>query len=140
MKKHRNFLVGTIATICLTTVMPFSVLAGNIGDSKLPEKFISYTGWADTSYRNKNDYTSHYIMNNSGFDLWVISQNVDKKNLTVRGHAIVRGGEWFIYNKIKEKGFNSCRLHISTATSGTSGKLSGKWSPDSVGNYPVANP
>ena len=31
MKKHRNFLVGTIATICLTTVMPFSVLAGNIG-------------------------------------------------------------------------------------------------------------
>ena len=84
-------------------------------------------------YGQKKIKTSHYIKNNSGFDLWVRSLSSSNVNCTLRDHAIVKGGEWFIYNKVKENGYSSCKLDITTARAGVSGTLRGLWSPDSVG-------
>lgn len=137
---RKKLAVGVAAAMCLTTMMSLPVFAADTGNTHLPSQFVSYTSWKQTLYRGKEDYSSHYVWNTSGFDLWVESQNPSGGNETVNGYAIVPGGEWFVYNDVKEDGHNSCRLNISTSTPGTSGILNGEWSPDSYGNYPVANP
>ena len=73
--------------------------AGNVSDTALPTKKIefAYSKAAQTPLRTKEDKTSHYIKNNSGFDLWVRSLSSSNVNCTLRDHAIVKGGEWFIY-------------------------------------------
>lgn len=116
--------------------------AGNISDEELPTKKIefSFATAAQTRLRQKLDKTSHYIKNTSGFDLWVRSLSSTNENCTYKFHAIVKSGEWFIWNEVGERKFTQCKLDISTATAGTTGILRGVWSPDSVGNYPVANP
>lgn len=81
-------------------------------------------------------------MNNSGFNLWVISYDRYYNNRTQGLRVIIPGGEWFITNSVyKANGYRPdlCRLNITAGTSGVSGYLKGKWSPDSVGSYPVAN-
>nr|WP_296957443.1 DUF2712 domain-containing protein [uncultured Mediterraneibacter sp.] len=116
--------------------------AGNVTDKPLPNKKISFdfSTAAKTNLEYKRDDTSHYIKNTSGFNLWVRSLSSTGANCTLRKHAIVQTGEWFIYNTVYEKGYSKCRLDITTAASGVSGNLKGYWSPDSVGSYPVANP
>ena len=116
--------------------------AGNVTDTNLPTKKISfsYDTAARTPLRTKEDKTSHYLKNTSGFNLWVRSLNSSNVNCTYKSYAIVKPGEWFIWNTVKESGYSSCKLDITTATSGTTGTLRGVWSPDSVGSYPAANP
>lgn len=36
--------------------------------------------------------------------------------------------------------YSQCRLSICTNVSGVTTTLHGKWSPDSIGSYPIANP
>lgn len=69
--------------------------AGNVSDTALPTKKIefAYSKAAQTPLRTKEDKTSHYIKNNSGFDLWVRSLSSSNVNCTLRDHAIVKGGE-----------------------------------------------
>lgn len=98
------------------------------------EKYIS-----DTRYKDDDSY--HYVMNNSGFDLWVMSKvKQNGSSLVKGGHAIVPGGEWFITNFVFENNYRTCFLDITASKSGVSGNLKGKWSTDSVGYYPIANP
>ena len=116
--------------------------AKNNSDTSLPNKKVSFSfsSAAQTDLRAKEDSSSHYIKNNSGFDLWVRSLNSSNTNLTYKGRAIVKGGQWRIHNSIYEKGYRSCKLDITSAKSGVSGYLKGVWSPDSLGSYPFANP
>lgn len=137
MKKR--FFSALCVCLCLmgTTVTAF---ANNHQDSTLPTKFISYTTWADTANRSKTDDSSVYIKNTSGMDLWVVVRSSSGVNCTYNEHAIVGKGSWLMHNTVYEKGYKSCNLHISTAKTSVSGKLSGAWSPDSAGPYDYANP
>lgn len=138
-KKSLGWVLSCI--VCLSMILSVSALAAETRDEELPNKKIefSYNTAAQTRVRNKTNATSHYIYNKSGFNIWVRSL-VGNVNTTLRGHAIIPTAERFIYNNVYERGYRSCRLDITTATSGTTGILRGVWSPDSVGNYPVANP
>lgn len=145
--RKTKWLMGSLLSLVLVVALEVPAFAKEpetrtIEDSTFPTRFIGYSTSSgyNTILRGKDDKSYHYIMNTSGFNLWVISKaGRDKSNQTIGGHAIVPNGEWFIANLIKERGYSTCYLNITTATSGTSGYLSGKWSPDSVGNYPVVN-
>jgi hypothetical protein len=89
--------------------------------------------------RAKDDASSHYIHNTSGFNLWVRSMTPGNTNRTINDHAIVPSAQRRVRNTIKENGGSSCKLNITTATSGTTGNLTGVWSPDCAGSYPAAN-
>ena len=61
-------------------------------------------------------------------------------NKTVNGRAIIPSGtQRRIRNTIKESGYLQCKLGITSAKSGVSGRVSGKWSPDCAGTYQAAN-
>lgn len=110
-------------------------------DSTIPHTFIgySYSSGLNTDVRAKEDKTWNYVNNTSGFNLWVETHATDGSNQTKGGHAIVPTGQYFITNYVKETHHDYCYLNITTANQGTSGWLSGAWSPDSVGSYPVVN-
>ena len=80
-------------------------------------------------------------------ELRVISYSYSNVNRTKNGSAVIPGNsERFINNFIRER-YNDhtendsrCKLSIRCNISGASGKISGAWSPDSVGSYIVANP
>ena len=76
-------------------------------------KFVSfsYSTSAYTDLREKQDTSSHYIKNNSGFDLWVESLTSGNVNKTVKGYAIIPSGtERRIRNTIKESGYSYCKF------------------------------
>lgn len=128
-------MAATIGCTSLTS------LAANTGDTNFPIKAIGfqYSAAAQTQLRDKQDKTSHYVYNMSGFNLWIRSLASNNVNCTYKEYAIVQPGEWFIWNTVRENGYTQCKLDITTAQAGSTGILSGKWSPDSVGSYPVAN-
>lgn len=126
--------------IIMTTGIP--VLANNCRDTYLPSKVVSfsYSTSAYTELRDKTDASLHYIYNQSGFDLWVQSLTSGDINKTVNGRAIIPSGtQRRIRNTIKESGYLQCKLGITSAKSGVSGRVSGKWSPDCAGTYQAAN-
>lgn len=145
--KRKKWLLGSILTMAIVMSLSVPALANNqesrsSSDSTFPSPFIGYaiTSGYKTGLREKENDSYHYIKNTSGFNLWVISEGYPGyKNVTNGGHAIVPNGEYFITNFVSEKGYSKCRLNITTASSGTSGYLTGAWSPDSVGSYPVVN-
>lgn len=147
MKKKQKWLAGTVLTMGLMMGLSVSAVASDpttrsAKDSTFPRVFIGYDygdGY-NTSIRSKEDDSYNYVMNTSGFNLWVVTKaGTDNSNVTRGSYAIIPNGEWFITNYVYERGYRSCYLDITTAKSGVFGYLSGKWSPDSVGNYPVAN-
>ena len=104
----------------------------------------------------KNNTSYIYIKNMCGLQLKVIAYYTNPSPdtpQTKHGYAVIPGNvQRFINNSVYEayksdnkqglsKGKKcNCRLYIRADISGSSGRLYGKWSPDSVGNYPVANP
>ncbi len=137
--KKKLISLGLVLGVTLVTSV---TTHANNSDTSLPYVKVGFqfSQAKATPVRAKDNYTSHYIKNTSGFNLWVQSQTSSGINKTHNGHAIIPVAERFIYNNIKEDKYHSCKLSITTATSGTSGYISGLWSPDSVGSYPVANP
>ncbi len=116
-------------------------------DSALPTEYISSTTSVYTGWRYKDDATSHYIYNLSGLPIRVISYSYSGVNRTKNGYAVIPSmSQRFIQNYIRERyndgteSDNRCRLSIRSNISGSYTTLSGAWSPDSVGNYPIANP
>lgn len=58
----------------------------------------------------------NYVMNTSGFDLWVISYDRYYNNRTRGLRAIIPCGEWFITNSVfEDHGYvrDECRLNIA---------------------------
>lgn len=138
MKK--TLIALSIFGLVITTGAP--VYANNCSDTDLPSKVVSfsYSTSAYTGLREKQDRTSHYIKNESGFDLWVQSLTSGNVNKTVNGYAIIPSGtQRRIRNTIKEDGYSYCKLGITSAKSSVSGRVKGKWSPDCAGSYTAAN-
>lgn len=139
-----------ILALCLITCATLSstmVASADAKDSTLPTDYISSTKCTFSNWRYKDNYTSHYINNTCALRLRVISYSSSNNNRTCRGSAVIPGNcERFIKNTVREayrdgeEGNTLCRLYIRADISGSSARLSGKWSPDSVGSYPVANP
>ena len=142
----------SVALISCATLSSTTVANANAKDSVLPTDYISSTKAVFTDTRVKDDYSSHYIYNSCGLTLMAVSYYTNPspdKNVTKDGGAIIMGGSRrIIKNYVREtydKGHGAgekckCRLYLRAYVSGSSGRLHGKWSPDSVGNYPVANP
>mgnify|MGYP004476932643 FL=1 len=138
--KKRWVGLGLALTIICTSMSAF---AQNNVDTELPNKKVAfaYSTAADTALRRKEDSTSHYIKNTSGFDLWVVSKNSAGVNRTYKNHAIIpTTKEWSIYNSVFESGDQYCKLSITSAKSGVSGYVKGVWSPDCYGYVSPANP
>lgn len=135
--------VIALSMLGLVLAMSTPVFANNHADTRLPgDKKVgfSYSTAAETGLRTKEDTSSHYIKNASGFDLWVVSKTSNNLNKTVKGYAIIPSGtQRRIRNTVKEDGYSSCKLNITSAKSGVSGYLEGVWSPDSIGSYIAAN-
>lgn len=138
--KFKQILAMCIATY--TMVVPtVSAYANNSGDTNLPSTYISSSTYASTEYRDKYDSTSHYIYNMSSLQIRAISYAQNGTNCTNKNFAVIpANSKRFIYNSIYEWGYRNCRLSIRANISGSAGTLSGLWSPDSVGSYPIANP
>jgi hypothetical protein len=147
MKRLKKALVVLFLTLVvgLSSAVPAFATAT---DSTLPTSFISYSTNTTSNVRVKDNDTSVYMKNTSGMTLWVYANGGSKPSsvgvtystgTTRNGHANVPAGQWLIINYINENGYGTAWLNISTASSSVSGNLSGLWSPDSVGSYPIAN-
>lgn len=141
----KKFFTKMLLLTMLGTMNMSALAAGNIDDTHLPSQFISHSIRTETKSRAKEDATSHYIYNKSSLTLRVASRviiNGQKINKTSGGgYVLVPTGEYFIYNNVfEDNGYRSmdCQLHIYVDKKWTGGILSGLWSPDSVGSYPVA--
>lgn len=137
----KRFLIAlSMFGLVIATELP--VFANNCSDADLPNKEVSFNldSEACTYLRQKQDTTSHYVKNVSGFDLWIRSLTSTGLNKTVGGYAIVPSGtKRRVRNTIKESGYDYCKLGITSAKNSVSGRAKGKWSPDCAGNYTAAN-
>lgn len=144
MRKAKR-LMSSILAMGMAIALSVPVFADeampmSASDSSFPMTFISSAKSYDTIRRSKDNDSYVYVKNTSGLDLRVRTKaGSNGKNYTKNGSAVVPSGEWFVANYINENGYTSCYLTISAANAGASGYLKGKWSPDSVGSYPVAN-
>ncbi len=144
MKIKKNVAVCIMACTVATSTLTASASAK---DSVFPTQYISSSSYYVSKWRYKDNTTSHYIKNTSSLELRVISYSYSNVNRTKNGSAVIPGNsERFINNFIRER-YNDhtendsrCKLSIRCNISGASGKISGAWSPDSVGSYIVANP
>lgn len=142
----------SVALITCATLSSTMVANADANDSYFPTEYISSTKVVFSDTRVKDDYSSHYIYNTCGLNLMAVSYYTNPspdKNVTKNGGAIIPGdARRLIKNYVREtydKGHVSgqkckCRLYLRAYVSGSSGRLHGKWSPDSVGNFIVANP
>lgn len=136
MKKKHLVALAAAASLCIP-VLPASASAV---DSTFPTDYITHTSGAYTGSREKEDDTSVYVFNESAFDIFVWVRHNDV-NLAQYGHVKVpTGSENFVINYVYERGYRDCYLYIAAAGSDSKGYCRGKWSPDSVGNYPIAKP
>jgi hypothetical protein len=145
MKKLR--LIG----VALTLALMFSLVSAIPAYASSSDSYYTYTIYFNlsseqpTEARNKENDTSVYINNYSYTSLYVrtfgrVSSDYSWVNRTINGHATIPHGEYFIWQTIYENGGRQARLGLTTQLSSASGAtVSGAWSPDSVGSYPVAN-
>lgn len=117
---------------------------GNTTDELLPNGKIYWYGlvpnYLNTRLREKWDYSSHYIYNQTDIRLRVKSLDGNGVDRTEGKEAISKPNlEMLVNNLIKENGSSICQLQISVTKLGDSTILKGLWSPDSVGHYPIAN-
>lgn len=134
-------MISLTLAMCLTIMTMIPVYANNNTDEDLPVKYISSTTYVRTNSRAKIDDSYHYIFNNCSLAIRVISYAGNDDNCTKGGYAVIPSKtERFITNTVHEDGYSACYLSIRSNISGAYTTLSGLWSPDSVGSYPIANP
>lgn len=137
-----------IALVLTLSMMSSSTIIANAStaDSDLPEKYVSTSITVYSNWRAKENSTSHYIYNLAKQEIRVYSYSDKGINRTVNGSAIIpylsqrliRNTIWERYADGTETS-NRCRLAIKGTIPAVNVQLAGVWSPDSVGNYPVAN-
>lgn len=143
--KKRKWLASVLLAMAATMSLSVPAFADepvvmSAVDSTIPSTYVGYISGFNTDIRVKEDKSYHYMKNDSGFNLCVLSRSYpDRVNRTRNSKAIVPSGEYFITNSVKEDGQNKCFLNVTSAYSGLSGYASGAWSPDSVGSYPIVN-
>lgn len=139
MKLKRILAAAMVAGSVMAATV--SVYANNSKDTALPTDYVSSTQCTFTGYRNKEDDSYNYINNEIGLQLRVITYSDDSTNCTKNSSAVIPGNsKRFITNYVHERQFSRCRLYIRADISGSNARLNGKWSPDSVGSYIIANP
>ena len=111
-------------------------IAGNYKDTSF--SFDRYAGITDS--RDKQDTSSVYLdlsnANPKGEIVRVYIIDSDSDIIRSYGGDFFRcelGKKYFLYNSVRENGGSRCRLYIT----GNSEPISGKWSPDSVGQSGV---
>lgn len=143
--------IPAMLLISIMTVNLFSttVLAANTSDRAFEFSVNMNTKTRITESRAKENTTSTYLnltqvpttyiycdvegycpAPNGGVNSW-INKNVGGKSVTVPI------GQWFIRQTVYESGGRSARLKFTRYA--TDGRIKGKWSPDSVGSYPIVN-
>lgn len=136
MKKS---LVALVMAGCM--IVPSMTVFASAKDSTFPSEFVSWNTKVDTRPRVKDNSSYHYVCNNSSIPLWIESIGESGTNCTKGNHAIVPySSERFITNYVYEWKEETCFLRIYAGKQNVGARLSGRWSPDSVGSYPVANP
>jgi hypothetical protein len=134
-------ILSVALLMCTTMVSTIPAYANNSSDTTLPTEYISSTTYVSTEYRAKTDDSYHYIFNQTSIEVRAISYSQNGTNCTKGSYAAIpSNSKRFITNYVYENGYSNCRLSIRSNISGASAILSGKWSPDSVGSYTVANP
>lgn len=132
------FLAGVLAS----TAMLSTVSANNHSDTNLPNAVVSYYVGAGTASRAKQDKSSTYINNRSGFVLNTrVFASANSSNQTKGGvaHINTANGKRLIRQYVYENGYRSCYMGLWAGKTGIIGRISGLWSPDSVGSYTYAN-
>lgn len=139
-------LKKVVSVLCVSalvlTVPAKPVFAKNYTDTSF-ELGVKYGVIELTPAREKQDASSTYVYFQSGpsrgvnFMVWGETAN-GRQNDTKKTAIIYPGTKRFIHQFVYERGRRWCRLG-TTVTSET-GVARGLWSPDSIGNYPVANP
>lgn len=132
-------IVGLSLMLSLT---PLVASAGvrTAEDSDYDGKFLNYAVAFPTTPREKDNTSYVYYYNRGNFDHKVRAMSFGI-NQTKSGYAIIpRGREMFITNYVRENGYKKVYLLINSVRVRDVGKSNWSWSPDSVGNYPVANP
>ena len=127
----------TILFLLLLTLSTFKIgNAGNYQDTSF--SFDRYAGITDS--RDKQDTSSVYLdlsnANPKGEIVRVYIIDSDSDIIRSYGGDFFRcelGKKYFLYNSVRENGGSRCRLYIT----GNSEPISGKWSPDSVGQSGV---
>lgn len=133
-------LAAGLIVLSLSVMNVCTVFANNHTDRKIPKQYVSSSHWATTDYADKQDATSHYIYNACGLRVRVVSYAQNGANCTNNSYAVISANsKRFIFNSVWEDGYRNCRLSIRADVSGSSGNVTGWWSPDSIGSYPVAN-
>ena len=154
MNKFDKIKKGFLCAICVI-ILGFEtgsvVQAANTRDTSFYFDVNGGNGW-DTSPRAKDNTSSIYVKINSapkGKAMCRVLANVPAAHHYVdcilgRSRKVVLStggsnkGGWFIETNAFESGAREVKLSFSQ-TYGGSGSVSGFWSPDSIGRYPVAN-
>lgn len=130
------------------TLIPTSAFASNHKDTAFSFSVNVNKPTAYTSSRAKQNTTSTYVhikrvpaafirtdvqgyrpTSGTGSNYWA--------NETIGGTKTLATGQWLIKQLVYENGGRSARLKLQRYS--TDGIVSGVWSPDSVGSYPIAN-
>lgn len=141
-------LKKVVSVLCVSalvlTVPAKPVFAKNYTDTAFELGVDFNTRIPITPAREKQDASSTYVYFQSGPSRGVNFMVFGKtgpdtyQNDTKKTAIIYPGTKRFIHQFVYERGRRWCSLG-TTATSET-GVARGLWSPDSIGNYPVANP
>ena len=156
-KFFKKITVSSMAIVSLATGM-VGVSASAVNIPNTDDTGYSYgidlDQWLDSQYtdgRDKTNTTSVYVrldtLNKNVKTQTEGSYNINYywSNHTSRGTVTIRSGRWEIYNDIYEslilqngKSNAYARLKMWAADSNSTGNVSGVWSPDTAGSYPVA--
>lgn len=146
LKKRIGAIV--LSTGMLLTLIPSSTFAANIEDKSFSFNVTVSNKYGTTSARAKENTTSTYVkvtqtpgsvinmdvqgfrpVSGSGTNYWV--------NETIGGTVMLFKGEWRVKQMVYENGGRSARLRFGRYA--TDGRVTGVWSPDSVGSAPIVN-
>lgn len=148
MKKKMLVLMGVIA--CLSCSVITNAETRSSQDTEFNHFSISPSDYNKLGYRKKDNSTPVYLYyqsatNNRFEHIFVRAYGTGDANLTLNGNAksvdhvtCSMGHKYAIRSNIHEFGHGLATLGFLSANYIESQKISGYWSPDSVGTYPYA--
>ena len=157
MKNTFKKIVASAMAVAAAAVSIVGMGTNAIGDYTNSDYSFSVTTdeWLNAGYtigRQKYNNSSVYVrLDTTGKSIYTQTQGTyvyssHWVNNTSRGRVTLTSGRWEIYNNIFETYVESgkygqayARLKMWAANSNSSGSISGAWSPDCSGSYPVAN-
>lgn len=162
--KHLKGIVSLTLALMLTVSTMIPAMASNSGDTYITGFVVPYATYFKVypNARNKDDYSSMYLkitesvfynvlvqargigLNeyelNGATELNTSNQTLNSSLYGVTYVTCSRGINYSIHNTIKESGYGYATFAFrSPSNGGGRERLSGVWSPDSVGSYTDAS-